>query len=90
MAAAGANPEVQEDAGQSFEDEAELVAVQDRVRAALGRIPTAQRQVLEMMYFEGKTQLAVARELGIPLGTVKSRTLLGMRRLRDMLLGGSE
>ena len=39
------------------------------------------------MYFEGRTQSAIARETGIPLGTVKSRTLLGMRRLRKELEG---
>jgi len=42
-----------------------------------------------MMYFEGKTQTRIAEELELPLGTVKSRTLLGMRRLRAMLLEGS-
>jgi DNA-directed RNA polymerase specialized sigma24 family protein len=34
------------------------------------------------MYFEGKSQSMIATELELPLGTVKSRTLLGMRRLR--------
>ena len=38
------------------------------------------------MYFEARTQSQVAEELGFPLGTVKSRTLLGMRRLRAMLM----
>ncbi len=56
-----------------------------QLRAALKEIPAEQRQVLEMMYFEGKTQVRVSDELGLPLGTVKSRALLGMRRLRQML-----
>ena len=43
--------------------------------------------MLELMYFEGRTQSAISRETGIPLGTVKSRTLLGMRRLRKELEG---
>ena len=38
------------------------------------------------MYFEGKTQSVIAEELDLPLGTVKSRTLLGMRRLRTLLV----
>ena len=38
-----------------------------------------------MMYFEGKSQTTIAAEPALPLGTVKSRTLLGMRRLRLLL-----
>ena len=74
------------DVGQAVVDEADLTESRAKVRAALGEIPDNQRRVLEMMYFEGKTQTMIAAELGLPLGTVKSRTLLGMRRLRAMLL----
>ncbi len=74
------------DVGQAVVDEADLKESRVKVRAALGEIPDNQRRVLVMMYFEGKTQTMIAAELGLPLGTVKSRTLLGMRRLRAMLL----
>jgi RNA polymerase sigma factor (sigma-70 family) len=57
------------------------------VRSALTELPPDQRRVLELMYFEGKTQSQIAAELALPLGTVKSRTLLGMRRLRGALVG---
>ena len=57
------------------------------VRAALGELPPEQRQVIERMYFEGRSQSQIAAELDLPLGTVKSRTLLGMRRLRGALAG---
>ena len=56
-----------------------------RVRAALDELPEAQRTVLERMYFDGRSQSQIAEETGLPLGTVKSRTLLGMRRLRAAL-----
>lgn len=56
------------------------------VRAALGDLPAEQRQVIELMYFDGLSQSKVAERLGLPLGTVKSRTLLGMRRLRSSLI----
>jgi len=46
-----------------------------------------QRDVLTMMYFDGLSQSQIAERTGIPLGTVKSRTLLGMRRLRTALEG---
>jgi RNA polymerase sigma factor (sigma-70 family) len=76
------------------EDHAEAVATelgapQERaaIRAALNTLPEAQRSVLEMMYFDGLSQSQIAERNGLPLGTVKSRTLLGMRRLRVALEG---
>jgi len=56
------------------------------VVSALGELPPPQREVIELMYFDGLSQSKVAERLGLPLGTVKSRTLLGMRRLRRALL----
>ena len=80
------------DAGEP--DVADVVAESDelgpgrkQMRAALAQLPEEQRAVLELMYFGGRTQSAISRETGIPLGTVKSRTLLGMRRLRKELEG---
>ena len=55
------------------------------VRAALADLPAEQREVLGMMYFDGLSQSQVAERSGIPLGTVKSRALLGMRRMRGSL-----
>lgn len=80
----------QTDVAQSVVEEADSAETRARVRAALEELPAAQRRILEMMYFEGKTQSKIAEELEVPLGTVKSRTLLGMRRLRGMLLEPSE
>jgi RNA polymerase sigma-70 factor (ECF subfamily) len=57
------------------------------VRAALAELPEEQRNVLELMYFEGLSQSQIAERTGQPLGTVKSRTLLGMRRMRSALEG---
>ena len=57
------------------------------VRAALDGLPIEQRDVLTMMYFDGLSQSQIAEKTGLPLGTVKSRTLLGMRRLRTALEG---
>jgi RNA polymerase sigma-70 factor (ECF subfamily) len=55
------------------------------VREALEALPEEQRNVLSKMYFDGLTQSQIAERSGLPLGTVKSRTLLGMRRLRAIL-----
>jgi RNA polymerase sigma-70 factor (ECF subfamily) len=67
----------------------DIGATQDRasVRSALNALPEEQRAVLELMYFDGLSQSQIAEKRGLPLGTVKSRTLLGMRRLRAALEG---
>ncbi|HZB78944.1 MAG TPA: sigma-70 family RNA polymerase sigma factor [Actinomycetota bacterium] len=55
------------------------------VRRALAELPDEQRDVIRQMYFDGMSQSQIAERTGLPLGTVKSRTLLGMRRLRARL-----
>ena len=57
------------------------------VRGALARVPAAQREVLELAYFAGRTQQEIAGQVGIPLGTVKSRVRLGLVALRAELGG---
>lgn len=57
----------------------------ERVRAALRTLPQAQREALELAYFGGHTQREIAGLTGIPLGTVKTRMLSGMRKMRDCL-----
>ena len=56
-----------------------------RVAAALAELPREQRHVLEMAFFGGQSQREIAEATGIPLGTVKTRTLLAMRKLRQAL-----
>jgi RNA polymerase sigma factor (sigma-70 family) len=55
------------------------------VRSALGGLPDAQREALALAYFGGYTQTEIAKLTGVPLGTVKTRTLAAMRRLRTRL-----
>jgi len=57
----------------------------EAVRDALGTLPVEQRFVLQLAYFQGLTQQEIANTLGHPLGTVKTRIRLGMRKVRGAL-----
>lgn len=57
-----------------------------RVRRAVGALPAAQREAITLAYWHGLTYREVARRLGIPEGTAKSRLRLGLRRLADALV----
>ncbi len=56
-----------------------------RVRQALEELPRDQRDVIVKAYYGGVRPVDVARELGIPEGTVRSRLRLGLGRLRELL-----
>ena len=56
-----------------------------RLRRAVLALPTEQRAVLRLSFFEDHAHGAIAERLGIPLGTVKSRLRLAFRRLRSAL-----
>lgn len=58
-----------------------------RVRAAIAALNPEQLRVVTLSFFEDKPHAEIARELNIPLGTVKSRVRLAMQRLRDLLDG---
>jgi RNA polymerase sigma factor (sigma-70 family) len=58
---------------------------QQRLAAGLAELPPEQRAALELAYYDGLTYAQVARVLGIPEGTAKSRLRLAMNRLRALL-----
>jgi RNA polymerase sigma-70 factor (ECF subfamily) len=62
-------------------DVAERVAI----RSALATLPREQRDVIELAYWGDYTQAEIATRLGIPLGTIKSRAALGLRKLARSL-----
>jgi RNA polymerase sigma-70 factor, ECF subfamily len=55
------------------------------VRAAMDTLPVDQRRVVELAYFSGFTHTEIAEVVDVPLGTVKGRMRLGLRKLRDEL-----
>ncbi len=56
-----------------------------RMREELAKLPPEQQEVLELAFFRGMTQSEIAESSSIPLGTVKTRTLLAMKKLRKAL-----
>ncbi len=56
-----------------------------RAVAALEALPDVQREVLVLGYFQGLSSSEIAAELGIPIGTVKSRVAAAMRTLRERM-----
>ena len=55
------------------------------VQRALGSLSPEQRQAIELAYFGGYSQSEIAKKVGEPLGTVKTRIRLGMIKLRNYL-----
>ncbi len=60
------------------------------VRESLQALPQEQIEVISKVYFEGKTHLEVSEELELPLGTVKSRIRLALKRLNVQLEAAAE
>jgi RNA polymerase sigma-70 factor (ECF subfamily) len=78
----------------SLEDDAQHESVADSqsspveqfndLSGLLKALPLAQRQVIELAYFQGFTHTEIAAKLNLPMGTVKSRILLGLQKLRSL------
>ncbi|MGH3063587.1 MAG: RNA polymerase sigma factor [Gaiellaceae bacterium] len=72
-------------AAESVDDDVELREARRNVRAALATLSQAEREVLDLAYWGGLTQSEIATALGIPTGTVKSRTFHALAHLREAL-----
>jgi RNA polymerase sigma-70 factor, ECF subfamily len=55
----------------------------EQVREALRTLPPEQLKILELAYFSGYTHVEIAELLDLPLGTVKGRMRLGLKKIRD-------
>ena len=73
---------------QEYEElHVEDVVETDRLRRALATLPPEQRAPIELAYYQQKTHTEIAQELNQPLGTIKSRISLGLRKLGNALRG---
>lgn len=55
----------------------------DQVRQALNTLPAEQLKILELAYFSGYTHVEISELLDLPLGTVKGRMRLGMKKIKE-------
>jgi RNA polymerase sigma-70 factor (ECF subfamily) len=69
------------------DQQAEDSYVSWRVHRALEELQPREREVIELAYWSGMSQSEVAEYLGLPLGTVKTRTRSGLARLASVLEG---
>ena len=65
----------------ALEFEIEDFVQQRKLRAALDQLPQEQQRPVMLAFFSGKTHVEIAKELAEPLGTVKSRISLALRKL---------
>jgi RNA polymerase sigma-70 factor, ECF subfamily len=75
-------------AGHASPESLETVFIherRERLRQELGKLPPEQKQVLELAFYDGLSQSEIAARASLPLGTVKTRTLLAMKKLRNAL-----
>jgi RNA polymerase sigma-70 factor (ECF subfamily) len=73
------------EAPERTESQAVEKATSREIRGALDELPSEQRKVIELAYFGGFTHVEIASMIGTPVGTVKGRMRLGLRKLRDRL-----
>lgn len=58
----------------------------DEVRSAVNTLPVEQRQAIELAYFEGLTHQEISQRIDVPLGTVKGRLRLGLKKMHSALM----
>lgn len=78
----------EEEIGQDTSDESaspDRQQDQHAIRESLRNLPTEQRTVIELAFFEGLTHNLIAERLRLPLGTIKTRLRLGLQKLKVLL-----
>lgn len=79
------DPALVREADPAADHQIEISQEGARVRAAINMLPPDQKQAIMLSFFEDKPHREIADELGLPLGTVKSRIRLAFARVRQTL-----
>lgn len=60
------------------------------IEKSFTQLPPEQRQVLTQVYMQGKTHQQISSETGLPLGTVKSRVRIGLKKMQSLISGAEK
>lgn len=75
------------DSNDGIEEQVRLSELRRLLEQALKRLPERQREAVCMVYFEGLTQREISKRTRTPIGTVKTRLELGLRKMRERIRG---
>ncbi len=73
------------DENPSVEEQAMMGSIREQIALAMAALPETQRSAIELAYFRGLTQREIAELQDEPLGTIKTRMRLAVRKLREHL-----
>lgn len=73
--------------GCGLEEHVRLTELRRVLGQALNRLPERQREAVCMVYFEGLTQREISKKTRTPIGTIKTRLELGLRKMRERIRG---
>jgi RNA polymerase sigma-70 factor (ECF subfamily) len=76
-----------ESAGDGVEEQVYLSELRHLLEQALNGLPERQKETVSLVYFHGLTQKEIAARTSTPLGTVKTRLELGLRKMRERIRG---
>jgi RNA polymerase sigma-70 factor (ECF subfamily) len=71
----------------STEDDIEMSDTRRLILGVLGNLPIAQREAIDLAFYHGMSQREIAAKTGIPLGTIKTRLELGLKKISEALKG---
>ena len=61
-----------------------------QIQLSIAKLPEKQRLIIEQCYLQGKTQQQIAKDMSMPLGSVKTNARRGLITLRQILEGSSQ
>jgi RNA polymerase sigma-70 factor (ECF subfamily) len=76
-----------EDWVSHVEDDIAHAEMRQHLERVLAALPPAQKQAIELAFYKGMSQREIAAHTGIPLGTIKTRLELGLKKVADALRG---